>query len=114
MTKMPINRLATISLVCAILTLVFFCIGTIPIPLTAIPCYPSSALMGFLSFVLGVIALFQIRLSGQAGAPRAIIAIVLGLVAICAVLLMTSLTLFTMLGVAELIQQNINLPTPAP
>ncbi len=63
----PTNRNAVISLVSAVLTFLSFCIAVVPIPGTGWVCYPASLLSGLLALVTGVIALRQIRQTGEGG-----------------------------------------------
>ena len=82
----PTNRNAIISLVAAILTLLAFCAGFMPIPFTAIVCYPVSLACGAVAFVSGLSALRQIRQSAQGGRTLALIGVWTGALTIAAVI----------------------------
>jgi hypothetical protein len=51
--KSPTNRRAVLSLLFAVLTILSFCVGAAPIPLTALVCYPIAALLGTASLWMG-------------------------------------------------------------
>jgi len=72
------NRGALISLLLAILALLSFCIGAAPLPITALFCYPASALLGIGALWMGVKALGQIRQNGEDGHTLAKIGIWVG------------------------------------
>ena len=61
------NRIAIISLISAILTLVSFCTAVAPIPFTGWVCYPAAAVTGFAALTSGLISLRQIRSNGGNG-----------------------------------------------
>ena len=61
------NRIAIISLLSAILTLVSFCTAVAPIPFTGWVCYPAAAVTGFAALTSGLISLRQIRSNGGNG-----------------------------------------------
>jgi hypothetical protein len=87
------NRNALFSLIAMILTVLTFCIGLAPIPLSAIPCYPTSILCGIIALVTGLKALRQIHASGESGRWMAFIGIGGGAATILAVLCATTVTL---------------------
>lgn len=86
----PTNSQALASFVFAILTPITFCAGVVPIPFTALICFPATFLFALLSFIMGLTALGQIRRRGESGGAFAWIGIVTGgltlLVSICAVI----------------------------
>ena len=91
----PINRHALISLVTASLALVSFCIGALPLPFTALLCYPPSALLGIAALWTGLVALQHIHQNGERGLILAKIGIGIGgltlLFILCAVALVIAL-----------------------
>lgn len=109
---MKTNRLSIASLVFAVLTIIFFCIGVIPIPLTAIPCFPSAVLAGALALLTGIVALVQMRLNGESGQRWAWLGIFVGFVIIVAVIILTTLTALAIFQVGDALRQNW--PTPSP
>ncbi len=74
----PTNRNALVSLLAAIFTVLFFCIGLAPIPLTSLVCYPLSLLAGIVALAAGFVALGQIRRNGEMGSGLALAGIWLG------------------------------------
>jgi hypothetical protein len=85
----PINRAAIFSFLAAILTIIAYCIGAFPVPLTGYVCFPTSAIMGLIALVTGVIALGQIRSKKQGGRAFAlfgtIVGTLTGLIILCVV-----------------------------
>jgi hypothetical protein len=96
------NRLARASLLASLLTLLFFCIGFIPIPGTAIPCYPAAGLSGLAALVSGIRALVQIRSSGETGRWMAWTGIFMGGGIILLVVCFTTLTLSALFSLTSL------------
>jgi uncharacterized membrane protein HdeD (DUF308 family) len=90
------NRNALYSFVAVLLTVLTFCIGLAPIPLTAIPCYPTSIFFGIVALVTGLKALRQIRTSGEKGRWLALTGVWLGALTMLAIVCATTLT-FTLL-----------------
>lgn len=88
----PINRLALVSFLLAGLTLVSFCIGVVPIPLTAWVCYPLALLLGVSALVSGLKALGQLRSGLERGRLLAQVAVWMGAFSLLAVVCFTSLT----------------------
>jgi uncharacterized membrane protein HdeD (DUF308 family) len=94
----PTNNQAILSLVFGILTIVSFCTGVVPFPLTGFICFPASILFGVLALVFGVISLNQIRRQNESGRPMAWMGIMLGglvfLCLMCMVIAIASLFIF--------------------
>ena len=88
----PTNRLALLSFLIAGLTLTSFCVGFVPIPLTAWVCYPGAVLLGCAALLTGFVALRQVRASGEKGRALALLGIWTGVLTILAVLVFTALT----------------------
>jgi hypothetical protein len=72
------NRTAVISLTAAILTVISFCGGALPIPFTGYICFPSSAALGLIALGTGLISLMQIRSRGENGRALAWIGSLVG------------------------------------
>ncbi|MCS6993485.1 MAG: DUF4190 domain-containing protein [Anaerolineales bacterium] len=110
---MPVNRLAVISFVVAVLALISFCIGFAPfLPLTALVCYPAAVFWGAIAFLTGFIALRQMRACRQRGRWMALTGIAVGSLALPAVLCETALSLTIL--VAGLQSLFSLWPTPGP
>jgi hypothetical protein len=87
----PFNRYSIFSFIAAILTVISFCIGFVPIPFTALICYPISLITGTLALVTGMKALRQIRQLGESGRTLALISAWTGGVSIIAILCVLTL-----------------------
>jgi hypothetical protein len=72
MRKSAINQLAVLSFFIAILSTLSLCIGVMPIPLTDLFCYPACFVLDIISFIMGLIALRQIRSTSERGRGLAI------------------------------------------
>ena len=85
------NRVAIISLLMALFTLLSFCIAVAPIPLTGWICYPTAGITGFIAFATGLISLQQIRSSEENGRNFALLGAWIGglttLASLCAVII---------------------------
>ena len=65
------NRKAMIGFLLSLLAILALCAGVLPIPLTALICYPPGLVFGMTSLVLGAIALRELRIDGKNGQPFA-------------------------------------------
>lgn len=88
----PTNRLALFSFLLAFLTILSFCIGLAPIPLTAWVCYPAAVLFGLTAIGTGLTGLRQVRSSAEKGRAIALIGIWTGVLTIFGVLFFTAIT----------------------
>jgi len=100
----PFNSNSILRLIAAILTVVLFCIGFIPIPLTALICYPVSLIAGIFALVTGMKALRQIRQTGESGRTLALISVWTGGVIIFAILCVLTLGILLFPYFADLIK----------
>jgi uncharacterized membrane protein HdeD (DUF308 family) len=82
-----LNHRALISFGFSILAIISLCAGFVPIPFTAIICYPTSILLGVVAFVMGLSSMQQIRARQEDGKTFAWISIWVGgfviLITIC-------------------------------
>ena len=101
----PTNRMAIISFAAAFFTLASFCVGVVPIPLTAWVCYPAALLFGGVALVAGFRALNQIRSAGGKERAMALIGIWAGGLTILAVLCFTTITAVLLYYGADYLQQ---------
>jgi hypothetical protein len=83
-----INRSAAISIGAAVLTVVAFCVGAAPIPLTGFVCFPTAAILGLAAVVAGLFARQQIRSSAERGSRLALAGVGIGGIATIAALCM--------------------------
>ncbi len=104
--NIAVNRQALLSLIFSIFTLLSFCIGLLPIPFTALICYPSAALLGLAALFTGVWALYQIRRSGGQGRVLAWIGILSGGLTLLAVLCFTTLAISLFPLLLDFFRQN--------
>ena len=84
--------MALFSFLLAGLTLLSFCIGFVPIPLTAWVCYPAAVLLGVSSMLTGFGALGRVRASGEKGRGLALVGVWAGVLTILVVLVFTTIT----------------------
>ena len=82
------NRKAIIGFILAILALLALCAGILPVPFTALTCFPPGLLSGTVSLVLGLKAQREIRVNGQSGRMLALTATYMGGFTIFAMLCM--------------------------
>ena len=108
----PFNRKSIFSFIAAILTVISFCIGFVPIPFTALICYPISLITGTLALVTGMKALRQIRQLGERGRVLALISAWTGGVIIFAILCVVTLSLGILLF--PFLANFIKIPWPTP
>ena|SRR5687767_6177265 len=100
------NRLAVISLLAAMLTVISFCVGAAPfLPMTAGVCYPAALLFGVLALATGLAAQHQIRINPQRGRKRALLGSLVGCVTILAVVCLATLTLMLLPGAAVFLDE---------
>ena len=98
------NRLALVSFISATLTLLAFCVGFAPIPLTAWVCYPAAILLGVVDLLTGFKALRQVRTSGEKGRYLTYLAIWIGALTILGVLCFSTLSFVFLFYGAETIK----------
>ena len=72
------NSRALLSLLLAVLALIFFCVGAAPLPLTALFCYPATVLLGVGALWSGITALREIRRTAEQGGLLAKIGVWIG------------------------------------
>jgi FtsH-binding integral membrane protein len=109
---MPTNRIAIYSLGAALLTVISFCIGFAPIPMTAPFCYPTAVILGIVALVAGFRALKQMRTSGENGRWLALTGIGVGGVSILAVICASTISLLILYYGVDYLQTVW--PTPLP
>jgi hypothetical protein len=87
------NWFALASAGAAVFTFLSFCIGVAPIPLTAWLCFPSALVLGLAAAICGILALRQMRTSGEKGRALALFGMWTGILTMLAVLCFTVLSL---------------------
>ena len=73
-----LNPPSILSLIFGILTILFLCMGMVPVPFTGFICFPISILSGMLALAFGAVSLDQIRRRNESGRPLAWIGILSG------------------------------------
>ncbi len=112
MTPVPFNKNAIFSLASAILSVLSFCIGTAPLPLTALACYPLSLLSSAAALVSGLVALDQIRRRGERGNALALSGVWIGGLTLLLMLCIVSVVLlFFSNWFAYLLRQQAPIPS---
>ena len=71
----PYNRKALISFILAILAIMALCTGILPIPFTALICYPPGVVFAIMSLFLGFKSQRELRTDGKRGHPLAVLGI---------------------------------------
>ena len=104
-TPIPFNRKALISFIAAMIALFALCIGFLPIPLTALFCYPPGIILGIVALILGIQARREIRQSNENGKSLALIAVWAGIITIIATLGIITVSILLYPYIAELIKQ---------
>jgi len=99
------NRVAIISLISAILTMLSFCTAVAPIPFTGWVCYPAGGLTGLLALMTGLISLHQIRSNGQNGRNFGLIGAWIGGLATIAFICVIILAILWLPLIANVIRQ---------
>ncbi len=84
-----LNRKALISFLAAVLALLALCAGFLPVPLTALICYPPGIVLGVIALVYGGLSLRELREDGRRGRRLALLAMWAGglmiVTAVCAI-----------------------------
>jgi hypothetical protein len=107
-----INRNALISFLTAVVALLALCAGFLPIPFTAILCYPPGLVLGILSLVYGFTALKEIRLEQKRGRRLAMLAIGVGSFMVFATICLTTAGILLWPRVSEFLQQAVSQSQP--
>ena len=100
------NFLAILSFIAALFTVLTFCFGFAPIPLSAVICYPVSTLLGIVSLVSGLRALRQMDRGGETGRTLALIGVWTGALTLTGVVCFSALGIWLLPRAVEFIQQN--------
>jgi hypothetical protein len=107
-TEVIINRNGIIGFISALLALLVVCAGILPIPFTAILCYPLGILFGIVSIVLGLKSLREIRVTNESGRVLALFSIWIGGFTLFAYVCLLSAGALLLPRVAEYISRYIN------
>ena len=85
----PLNRKALISFLAATVAVLALCAGFLPVPLTALICYPPGIVLGVVSLVYGYQGLRELKQDGKRGRRLALLSMWAGglmiVMAVCAI-----------------------------
>ncbi len=101
----PVDTWAGVSIGAAILTLLSFCGGVAPIPLTGFICFPAAVGLGLVALVAGLRALRRIRRSGEGGRTFALIGTSIGGLTLLATLCMVVLGIWMYPSLIDLLSR---------
>lgn len=101
----PLNTRAILSLLFSILTVLSFCLGVAPIPLSSFVCYPGAVLLGLASLWLGWQGLQEVRQKGERGRRLALVGMWTGGLTILSVLCFTALAIALAPSLFEYLRQ---------
>lgn len=103
-----INRKALIGFVLSILAILALCAGLLPVPLTALICYPPGFILSLAALIFGFIALRETRTEGKNGRALASFAVWAGGITIVAMLCLVAVGVLLFPYISEFIQQGVN------
>ncbi len=101
------NRKALLGFVFAILAILALCAGFLPLPLTALICYPPGFILSLAALILGFIALRETRTDGTNGRALAMFAVWAGGITIFAMLCFVSAGVLLFPYISEFIQNGV-------
>lgn len=99
------NPRAVLSLLFAVLTVLSFCVGVAPIPLTSLICYPAALLLGGIALWLGWSSLREVRQNGGRGRRLALIGMWTGGLTLLAVLCFSAVAIALAPTIFDLLRQ---------
>ncbi|HNQ95119.1 MAG TPA: DUF4190 domain-containing protein [Anaerolineales bacterium] len=102
------NRKALLGFVFSILAVLALCAGFLPVPLTALICYPPGFVLSFAALILGFIALRETRTDGTNGRALALFAVWVGGITIVAMLCLVTVGVLLFPYISEFIQHGVN------
>ena len=108
----PLNRKALLGFLSSLLALLALCIGIVPIPFTALICFPPGVVFGVIALVLGLMAQGEIRVNAESGKTLAWMAVFAGGVTILAVVCMISAGVFFLPRIYAWLVQALHQPRP--
>ncbi len=99
------NTRAVLSLLFAVLTVLSFCVGVAPIPLTSLICYPAALLLGGIALWTGWSSLREVRQNGGRGRRLALVGMWTGGLTLLAVLCFSAVAIVLAPTVFDLLHQ---------
>lgn len=102
-----INRKALLGFVFSILAILALCAGFLPLPLTALICYPPGFILSLAALILGFIALRETRIDGTNGRVLALFAVWAGGITLLAMLCLVTAGVLLFPYISEFIQQGV-------
>jgi len=102
------NHKALKGFLLSLLAVLALCASLLPVPFTALVCYPSGLVLGIASLVLGYSGLREIRSDGKNGQSLALFATWMGGITMVAILCMATVGVLLYPYISESFQQVIN------
>ena len=99
------NTRAVLSLLFAVLTVISFCVGVAPIPLTSLICYPAALLLGGIALWTGWSSLREVRQNGGRGRRLALVGMWTGGLTLLAVLCFSAVAIALAPTLFDLLRQ---------
>jgi len=101
------NRKALLGFVLSILAVLALCAGFLPLPLTALICYPPGFVLSLAALILGLIALRETRTDGTNGRALALFAVWAGGITLLAMLCLVTVGVLLFPYISEFIQDGM-------
>ena len=106
------NRKALLGFVLSILAVLALCAGLLPVPLTALICYPPGFILSLAALIFGFIALRETRTDGTNGRALALFAVWAGGVTLLAMLCFVTAGVLLFPYISQTVQQMIEQARP--
>jgi len=102
------NRKALIGFILSVLAVLALCAGLLPLPLTALICYPLGFVLSLAALICGFIALRETKTDGKNGRSLAWFAVWGGGVTLLAMICAVSVGVLAFPYISEFIQHGVN------
>jgi len=102
------NRKALLGFVFSILAVLALCAGFLPVPLTALICYPPGFVLSIAALILGFIALRETKTDGKNGRSLALVAVWGGGITLLAMICFVSIGVLAFPYISDFIQHGVN------
>ena len=106
------NRKAMTGFILSLVAILALCSGLLPIPLTALICYPPGFALGVAAFVLGLGALRELRSDGKNGQPFAWFAAWMGGLTVMGIICLAFSGVLLYPRLFDFVQQLLNRSSP--
>ena len=102
------NRKALIGFVLSIFAILALCAGLLPVPFTALICYPPGFVLSLSALIFGFVALRETGADGKNGRALASFAVWAGGITIVAMLCLVTVGVLLFPYISEFFQQSVN------